>query len=269
MTDSYVDVHLGKARLVRTSVIDNDLNPKFNEEFRYIFNPFLLFKYHSIFFFFFRIEVCHFANELTFDIKDKDHAYSEFIGSVNIATATLLNGNPIEGWFNITRRSNRSKGQIKLRVVYISKASMDKTYEVDCYFPMHQNCQVTLYQDACVPPNLPQFASLPVYPASCWHDLYNTIMAAKQIICITGWAVWDKLQLFREQDLAIDGRTLGEILVDKAKEGVKVWVMVWSEKTSNQMNTQGVMGTHDVDTYNYFKNTGVNCCLAPRYEDRL
>ena len=36
VTDSYVDVHLGKARLVRTSVIDNDLNPKFNEEFRYI-----------------------------------------------------------------------------------------------------------------------------------------------------------------------------------------------------------------------------------------
>ena len=129
---------------------------------------------------------------------------------------------------------------------------------------MHQNCHVTLYQDACVPPNLPQFANLPVYPASCWHDLYNTIMAAKQIICITGWAVWDKLKLFRGQDLAIDNRTLGEILVDKAKEGVKVWVMVWSEKTSNQVNTQGVMGTHDMDTYNYFQNTSVYCCLAPR-----
>ena len=101
VTDSYVDVHLGKARLVRTSVIDNDLNPKFNEDFR--------------------VEVCHFANELTFDIKDKDHAYSEFIGSVNIATATLLNGNPVEGWFNITKKSGRNKGQIKLKVVYKSK----------------------------------------------------------------------------------------------------------------------------------------------------
>ena len=34
VTDSYVDVNLGKARLVRTKVIDNDLNPKFNEHFR-------------------------------------------------------------------------------------------------------------------------------------------------------------------------------------------------------------------------------------------
>ena len=34
VTDSYVDVHLGKARLVRTKVIDNNLNPKFNEHFR-------------------------------------------------------------------------------------------------------------------------------------------------------------------------------------------------------------------------------------------
>ena len=109
MTDSYVDVHLGKARLVRTRVIDNDLNPKFNEDYR--------------------VEVCHFANELTFDIKDKDHAYSEFIGNVNIATATLLNGDPVEGWFNITKRSGGSitirsgsnKGQIKLKVVYKSK----------------------------------------------------------------------------------------------------------------------------------------------------
>ena len=101
VTDSYVDVHLGKARLARTRVIDNDLNPKFNENYR--------------------VEVCHFANELTFDIKDKDHAYSELIGNVKIATATLLNGDPVEGWFNITKRSGRSKGQIKLKVVYKSK----------------------------------------------------------------------------------------------------------------------------------------------------
>ena len=34
VTDSYVDVNLGKARLVRTKVIDNNLNPKFDEHFR-------------------------------------------------------------------------------------------------------------------------------------------------------------------------------------------------------------------------------------------
>ena len=144
-------------------------------------------------------------------------------------------------------------------------ANLENTYNVEpCYFPMQQNCRVTLYQDACVPKNLPQFAKLPIYPASCWHDLYDTIMAAKKVICITGWSVWDKLQLFRGEDLAIDNRTLGEILKDKAKEGVKVWVMIWSEKTSGQFKTDGLMGTHDMDTYNYFNNSEVYCCLAPR-----
>ena len=101
---------------------------------------------------------------------------------------------------------------------------------------------------------------------SCWTDLYYTLIEAKEIICITGWAVWDKLKLFRGQDLSIDRRTLGQILVDKANQGVKVYVMVWSEKTSGDLiGEKGVMGTHDMETYNAFKNTKVNCALAPRY----
>ena len=40
--------------------------------------------------------------------------------------------------------------------------------------------------------------------------------------------------------------------------------MVWSEKTSNALNETGVMGTHDMTTYNFFKRTKVNCALAPR-----
>ena len=95
-------------------------------------------------------------------------------------------------------------------------------------------------------------------PASCWNDLHETLINAREIICITGWAVWDKLQLFRGDDLAKDRRTLGEILVDKANQGVNVYVMVWAEKVS------GVMGTHDTETFNFFKKSKVTCALAPR-----
>ena len=149
-----------------------------------------------------------------------------------------------------------------------------KTYEVDCYFPMRTGCHVTLYQDAhCLPqsPNIP-FGSMERpdgqihQPRSCWTDLYHTLLEAREIICITGWAVWDKLKLFRGQDCNIDRRTLGQILVDKANQGVQVYVMVWSEKTSGDIiGEKGVMGTHDMETYNAFKNTKVNCALAPRY----
>ena len=35
VTDAYVDVELGKAKIAKTSVINNDLNPVWNETFRY------------------------------------------------------------------------------------------------------------------------------------------------------------------------------------------------------------------------------------------
>ena len=35
VTDAYVEVFLGNARLIHTQVIDNDLNPKWLEEHRY------------------------------------------------------------------------------------------------------------------------------------------------------------------------------------------------------------------------------------------
>ena len=63
---------------------------------------------------------------------------------------------------------------------------MEIKYEVDCYFPARQNCLVTLYQNAHVPPEMPQFEGLNSYPNDCWHDMYNSLMEAEQLICITG-----------------------------------------------------------------------------------
>jgi len=38
------------------------------------------------------------------------------------------------------------------------QAKIERTYEVDCYFPMHGRNLVTLYQDAHCLSNMPQFA---------------------------------------------------------------------------------------------------------------
>ena len=51
VTDPYVDVCLGKAKLVKTSVVFNNLNPVWNESYR--------------------VEVCHFADPLVFEVRDK------------------------------------------------------------------------------------------------------------------------------------------------------------------------------------------------------
>ena len=81
-------------------------------------------------------------------------------------------------------------------VFIVFKASVERTYYVDCYFPMQQNNMVTLYQDAHCSDHMAQFTQMmrpddqPHVPRSCWKDLYFALMEAEEIICITGWAVW-------------------------------------------------------------------------------
>ncbi len=53
---------------------------------------------------------------------------------------------------------------------------------------------------------------------------------------------------------------LGDLLVKKAREGVRVCMLVWDDKSSlnsNIMGGSGMMATHDEDTRKFFANTGV------------
>jgi len=234
VTDPFVDVRLGKARIAKTAVITNDLNPKWNEVFR--------------------VEVCHKADTLVFDVRDKDHAYTEEIGEVEISTQHLINGQVIDDWFPI-KKSKKENGHLNLKLEYVSMVQIGHSYEVDSYFPMHRGCNVTLYQDTKVPTDLPWLNMVqgpnntPPTHNSCWKDLYYSIEGAQNIICITGWSVWTKLKLFRgEEAVSIYGGTLGELLSRKADQGVEVKVMVWEERK------EGVLGTHDMETYRFFKD---------------
>ena len=159
VTDAFVDVRLGKAKLVKTSVILNDLDPKWDEEFR--------------------VELCHFADNLVFEIRDKDHAYSEFIGSVEIPGTTLLNNPVSEGWFDIKKKNGKTKGQLHIKVEFISRANMMKTYEVPCYFPMTSGNMVTLYQDAHVPPDLPQFKAVELPNGQVCQNIYSAFLRSR------------------------------------------------------------------------------------------
>ena len=103
--------------------------------------------------------MCHFGDELLFEVRDKDHAYSEFIGTVAIPTSTLMSGQFIkeESLPIKARGGKKHKGLLKISVQYVSVAMMEKTYMVESYFPMHYMCNVTLYMDAHVPPNMPRY----------------------------------------------------------------------------------------------------------------
>lgn len=58
----------------------------------------------------------------------------------------------------------------------------------------------------------------------------------------------------RGEEAADYGDTnVGELLKRKAGEGVRVLVMTWNEKSNDGGLLDGMMGTHDEDTFNYFK----------------
>ena len=51
--------------------------------------------------------------------------------------------------------------------------------------------------------------------------------------------MWDKLLLFRAENLSIDNRTLGELLIDKAEnQGVQVSTIKWQggQQVGNRLN---------------------------------
>lgn len=70
VTDPFVDVLFENAKLAKTSVVLNDLDPQWNESFS--------------------VELCHWGAHLKFEVRDKDHAYAEYIGVVEIPVNDLI-----------------------------------------------------------------------------------------------------------------------------------------------------------------------------------
>ena len=67
----------------------------------------------------------------------------------------------------------------------------------------------------------------------------------------------------REEAANYGDTNVGVLLKRKASEGVRVLVMTWNEKSDNGGLMEGMMGTHNEDTKEYFKGTDVitDCSL--------
>ena len=104
----------------------------------------------------------------------------------------------------------------------------------------------------------------PYETTKAWKDVFNAINEAEKFIYITGWSVYTAINLVRGDDPNAGDSNVGELLKRKAEQGVKVLLMVWNEKFSNEGMMEGLMGTHDEDTRNYFDGTGVECALVSR-----
>ena len=131
---------------------------------------------------------------------------------------------------------------------------------------------MTIYQDADTP-ELEVFQGVtepdesPYVPTRLWLDLYHSLNSAQKLIYVTGWSLFTGISLVRGEEAAEYGDTnVGELLKRKASEGVRVLVMTWNEKSNDSGFMEGMMGTHDEDTYKYFKGTDVICTNVPRWK---
>ena len=99
-------------------------------------------------------------------------------------------------------------------------------------------------------------------------DLFAALNSAQKLIYITGWSVYTQISLLRgdEADQNEDSN-VGELLKRKAAEGVRVLVMTWNEKSNDCGLLEGMMGTHDQATLQYFRGTDVICTNVQRAKD--
>lgn len=280
--DPYCSVKLGYNKILQTPVIQNSANPVWDVSSTF--------------------DVAHDIEALEFRIKaaKRGGPFSviskvKHLSMLSITAAEIAEKRYLSGWFplGVYQREvvaeggagddsssdsdidpddvpEGSLGDLRIEIHYVPVAELQQCAQVgvpQTYFPVRRGINVTMYQDAdCPPGSLPDIPFRPHFKHQrCWVQIANAIMASTEFIYIAGWAVWPELVMVRtdyEGDQWKD-LTLGEMLIQKAQEGVKVLVMVWDELASG-MFSKGLMGTHDEEIIPYFKKSKVKCIKVGR-----
>ncbi|KAL6643229.1 hypothetical protein ACP70R_021410 [Stipagrostis hirtigluma subsp. patula] len=266
----YATIDLGRARVGRTRVIDDSpKNPHWNEKFH--------------------IYCAHFAKEVVFSVKVAQPVSAMLVGRAYLPVRDIIAGKEVERWLDVLdadRKPLRHGPKIHVRVRFSDVAGDgrgwgggvgDARYPGVPYtfFKQRPGCRVTLYQDAHTPdafaPRIPLAGGRFYEHGRCWEDVFDAISDARHLVYITGWSVYTEITLVRDGARPRPGgdATLGELLKRKAREGVRVLVLIWDDQTSRQELvpfgvTWSFAGTHDAETYAYFKGTGVHCVPVAR-----
>ncbi|KAK1693025.1 hypothetical protein QYE76_009722 [Lolium multiflorum] len=265
----YATVGLGKARIGRTRTLtDESSSPRWFESFH--------------------IYCAHLASDVLVTIKAKNPIGASVVGIGYLPVRDIFGGDEVERWLPLcddSRNPVEGGGKVHVKLQYFD-ISKDHSWGRGIrsgkhpgvpytFFSQRQGCKVTLYQDAHIPdgfiPRIPLDDGRYYEPHRCWEDIFAAISNAKHLIYITGWSVYTEITLLRDANRPKPpggGVTLGELLKKKASEGVRVLMLVWDDRTSvGALKKDGLMGTHDEDTFNFFQGTDVHCVLCPRDPD--
>ncbi|KAK1403538.1 Phospholipase D [Heracleum sosnowskyi] len=264
----YATIDLEKARVGRTRLLKGDhSNPQWNESFH--------------------IYCAHMASNVIFTIKEDNPIGAEIIGRAYLPVTELLEGDIVDRSLEIVGKDRKPiHGHPKIHVkLHYFDVTRECTWSRGItspkhpgvpftYFTQRLGCRVSLYQDAHVPdnfiPKIPLSGGKYYEPHRCWEDIFDAISDAKHLIYITGWSIYTEITMIRDLRRPKRGGdiTLGELLIKKADEGVRVLLLVWDDRTSvKTLKQDGLMATHDEDTGMYFQGTEVHCVLCPRNPD--
>ncbi|PUZ45525.1 hypothetical protein GQ55_8G230700 [Panicum hallii var. hallii] len=268
----YATVDLSRARVGRTRVVDGSpTNPRWDESFH--------------------VYCAHLTADVVFSVKARLPVDAALVGRAYVPVQDLVGANEgrlVDRWLDILdegRRPLLNGPKIHVQVRF-ARAAADPRWGAGVggaqypgvprtFFKQRQGCRLTLYQDAHVPdafrPGVQLAGGRAYEPRRCWEDLYDAISDARHVVYITGWSVFAHITLTRDGNRPHPGGgvTLGELLKRKAGEGVRVLMLVWDDPTSalNLGLLPSQMGTNDVNTFNYFRGSRVQCVPCPRSPD--
>ena len=142
-TDPFVTVNLDQVELLKTSYLENCLDPVWDEVFT--------------------VPVCHHANSLKVRVMDREHVGAEVVGTILISTDDIMSGEELEGWFDLLVSAGGDvQGAVHISFQLFPPCTLYQGKVLqDGYFPERwvggaghlprAECRVTMYQDADTP----------------------------------------------------------------------------------------------------------------------
>ena len=100
VTDPFVTAEMGAVSLFKTFVINNSLNPVWEERFN--------------------VPICQKLDNIKIAVRDKDSIGSEFIASANFSCDEVAQGNKIEGWYEL-EKGGETRGRIKMSIQFFAE----------------------------------------------------------------------------------------------------------------------------------------------------
>ena len=218
--------------------------------------------------------VSQLPEKILLKMKQEDSAAE--IGRVEIPFDEICNGMVTKRWF---RLDGTKTGQLQVTALFLdARTEAESFVTIEAPSPERFGCRMTLYQDAHCPrhsiPNVLLDGALYDKNNCLWEDVYRDIMDAQHFIYITDWSFCPHTRIVRNAH-GIEGFiSLGDLLKDKAEQGITVLILIWDEVLSvsnpvvNMMVTPtktGVANTHDETTFKFFENTKVKCQKVLRH----